>query len=205
MTGLRNPRARHLVDDEQEIAFQGLAVGDGVRDGDPQADPGAYLADHVVGDDDEEIGVAVADDGRVERRFRGVHQQIRLGQEGELVGDRRRLARPPPRGPPRSSALERLAGRARRGRSTFLSVVTWSRRSLGSVHCPGSGSWRTRIEVPVRRRDVEPHLRDVAGDDLTGRLCRSAGWCSAHRSSAASAGHRAARRCRAPPRPRRRG
>ena len=55
--------ARHLVDDDEEIALQRPHSGNGVGDGDPEAEPALDVLDGLLGRDDEEVGVAI---GKIE-------------------------------------------------------------------------------------------------------------------------------------------
>ena len=52
-------KARHLIDDDQQIALKRFDTGDGVGDGDPQAQPALDVLDGLLGRNDEEVGIAL--------------------------------------------------------------------------------------------------------------------------------------------------
>ena len=79
--------ARHLIDDDQQIALERYYTSDGVGDGDPQAQPALDVLDGLLRGNDEEVGLAACQDQGVETGLLGVSEQFGVIQEGELVGD----------------------------------------------------------------------------------------------------------------------
>ena len=55
---------RHLVDDDQEVALQRFDTGDGIGDGDPQAQPALDVLDGLFRRNDEQVGIALRQDPR---------------------------------------------------------------------------------------------------------------------------------------------
>ena len=65
---------RHLVENDEQVALEGAAGGNGV--GDPEADPAPHVVEQLLGRDDEEVRVAGGDVDRIEGRGSGAGREL---------------------------------------------------------------------------------------------------------------------------------